>query len=446
VIAVLGMITQCVLPTAPVLATASVGELAASLTPGAVHLGERTATGCDDLPAPHPTAIASWRGELAVGFRDGGAWSWDGDRFTPLVGLPDAPVRALAAIGDTLWIGTGDGLWVMDPAAPRARRFAGPLGRTTITALARDAEALLVGVDPRGLWRVERGAGRQVSRATLVGCFAGTSPLAPGSCITGRADAPLHITALAEHRGRLVAGTFDDGVWERAATGWRRIPSPRWINALLADRDTLYAATAAGLYRRAGGDAFERIELGLPSDHVNDLAMHGGTLWLGTSRGVVGWNGRSVRVLDTGGGRIVYAVAVASDGAVWAGTIAGAIRFGTDGTRRYDRARGTLPGDWVTALLPDRDGAVLAGTYDSGVARLAPDGSAHPVPGLSGPLWVNPHGLARLGGSLVAATLGQGLRRAAGGSPRLPDNDVTAVLQVGATTWVGTRGGLARVR
>ena len=242
-----------------------------------------------------------------------------------------------------------------------------------------------------------------------------------------------------------MAGTFDDGVWEHAAGGWRRVPSPRYVNALLADGDTLYAATATGLYRRAGAGRFERLDLGAPSAHVNDLVKAGDTLWLATSRGVAGWDGRTVRVLDTGVDRVVYAVAVASDGAVWAGTIGGALRFGPGGTTRFDRARGTLPGDWVTALLPDADGAVLAGTYDAGVTRLAPDGTSRPLPPLDGPLWINPHGLARLGTTIAAATLGQGLRLSAGEAPKLPDPDVTAVLRAGATTWIGTRGGLAHM-
>jgi len=46
---------------------------------------------------------------------------------------------------------------------------------------------------------------------------------------------------------------------------------------------------------------------------------------------------------------------------------------------------------------------------------------------------------------IAAATLGQGLRLSAGTAPRLPDDDVTAILQLGATTWIGTRGGLARI-
>ncbi|HEX2686405.1 MAG TPA: hypothetical protein VHN14_07295, partial [Kofleriaceae bacterium] len=223
------------------------------------------------------------------------------------------------------------------------------------------------------------------------------------------------------------------------------LPSPALVNALYAEGDTLYAASATGLYRMTSAMSFARIDLGLPSVHINDLAKSGDTLWLATSRGVAGWDGRSVRMLDTGAARVVYAVAVASDGAVWAGTIGGAQRFGPDATIRFDRARGTLPGDWVTALLPDDQGAVLAGTYDAGVMRLRSDGSSTPVLALDRTLWINPHGLARLGDAIAAATLGQGLRMSRGTAPKLPDDDVTAVLRIADTTWIGTRGGLARI-
>jgi hypothetical protein len=32
-----------------------------------------------------------------------------------------------------------------------------------------------------------------------------------------------------------------------------------------------------------------------------------------------------------------------------------------------------------------------------------------------------------------------------GTAPKLPDDDVTAVLRIADTTWIGTRGGLARI-
>jgi len=475
-------VAQCVISSSPIVATAMAGDAHARLTPNAVVLGDHTATRCDSLPAPHPTAIAGWHDRLAVGFRDGGVWMWNGATFEALAGLPATPVRALAAVGDTLWIGTAEGLWSIhapvaapgnspgaapgnspgaapgnspgaapgdksaDKPADKPRRFEHPtLGHAPITALAADGAALRVGVDPRGEWKIEDGAAVLVGKQALIGCFVAGAPRSPGACIKGRPEVPIHVTALAEYHHRLVIGTFDDGVWEQAGVGFQRLPSPRLIDALLVDGDILYAASATGLYRKTAATPFARVELGLPSTHINDLVKAGDTLWLATSRGVAGWDGRTVRMLGTGDARVVYAITVASDGAVWAGTIGGAMRFGTDATIRFDRARGTLPGDWVTALIPDDHGGVLAGTYDSGVMRLAADGTSAPVAPLDGPLWINPHGLARIDGVIAAATLGQGLRLSTGTAPRLPDDDVTSILRVGDTTWVGTRGGLARI-
>jgi ligand-binding sensor domain-containing protein len=451
-------VAHCVIASSPVVATAMAGDARATLTPNSVVLGDHTATPCDSLPAPHPTTIAGWHDQLAVGFRDGGVWTWDGTTFAAIAGLPVTPVRALAAVGDTLWIGTAEGLWSItsspgDLPAGKPIRFAHrTLGAAPITALTADGAVLRVGADPRGEWKIADGTAELVDKQALIGCFVDGKPRPPGTCVRGAPEVPVHVTALAEYHHHLVIGTFDDGLWEQTATGYRRIPSPRLIDALLVDGDTLYAASATGLYRTAGTTSpagatqrLTRLELGLPSGHINDLVKSGDTLWLATSRGVAGWDGRSVRMLGTGAARVVYAITVASDGAVWAGTIGGAIRFGADATVRFDRARGTLPGDWVTALIPDEAGGVLAGTYDAGVMRLAADGTSTAVAPLDGPLWINPHGLARLDGTIAAATLGQGLRLSRGTAPKLPDDDVTAVLRIGDTTWVGTRGGLARI-
>ncbi len=157
-----------------------------------------------------------------------------------------------------------------------------------------------------------------------------------------------------------------------------------------------------------------------------------------------------MRVLDETSGlpaRIVYAVAVTADGAVWAGTAGGVARLTDAGIGLYTHARGQLPHDWVNALLADGDG-VLAGTYDAGVARLTPDGGGRLVEGLEA-AWVNPGGLAWVGGRLTVATLGGGLLVAdedgVAHQPGLPSEDVTAVVRNAGSHWIGTRGGLARL-
>jgi len=145
---------------------------------------------------------------------------------------------------------------------------------------------------------------------------------------------------------------------------------------------------------------------------------------------------------------IVYAVTQTRDGAIWAATAAGVARFHSGEVTLFDRARGALPHDWVTSLLPRGDG-VLAGTYDAGVARLHADGSADPLPAF-GPAWINPNGLATVGNAIIAATLGDGLLVVTGSSARslgpLPSNDVTSVVVHRGRMWVGTRAGLAVFR
>lgn len=443
---------ECVLPPGPELARA--GD--AVVTPGAVTIAGRRLTRCDRLPGAHPIAVAAWRGGHAIGFRDAGVWVLRDGELSPLRGLPPAPIRALASAGERLWIGTGTaGLWWSDGGG--AQRFAHRvLGRRGITALARRGDALEVGVDPQGLWRVDASGRARRLRRTAVGCFRGRgrAPRPPGpACQVGDGGGvPYHVTALASHRGRLVVATFDQGVHERRGAGFRPVPgSPRFVNALLSVGDQLYIGAAEGLYRRRGDGPATRVVLGSPSEHVNGLAAGpDGALWIATSDGLVSLRAGRVRVLDTGDGlpsRLVYAVAVAADGAVWAGTAAGAVRFSGRGAALYSHSSGALPHDWVTALLPDGDG-VYAGTYDAGVARLDPEGGGAPVPAFGG-AWVNPGGLARVGGELLATTLGGGLVRVRAGqrlpAPRLPSADVTAALATAEGLWIGTRGGLARL-
>lgn len=140
--------------------------------------------------------------------------------------------------------------------------------------------------------------------------------------------------------------------------------------------------------------------------------------------------------------RLVYAVAATDDGAIWAGTAAGAVRLMDGAIQRYTRANGATGHDWVTALLPDGD-AVLAGTYDAGVWRLTPSGEGTRVTAF-GHAWINPNGLTRVGATIYAATLGEGLLTSSGERlERLPGDDVTAVARLAGKLWIGTRSGLA---
>lgn len=433
------LIARCLVPDGPAVARVEWRGAEVLAREGALVVGGRAITTCDGLPDAHPTALAVVGGaRLVVGTRLG-AFAFDG-AFRAIG--PREPVRALAARGDTLFVGTARGLYQID--GELARRIKHPLlGRHEITALfvAPDG-ALHIGAGTAGWWR----AGDRVTRVSAIyaGCFVGKSgrvvARAPGPRCTIN-DAPPasglpsgHVTALAHHAGALWVGTFDRGLARSDGDRFRAVAgAPRMVNALFPDGDSLLVGSPRGLWR-VRGDRVEPVALGLEDEHIGGLARApDGTLWLATGRGLAALGEGGLRFVDA---RLTYAVAIAADGAIWAGTAHGAIRFAAGGTEEHLH-------EWVTALTADGDG-MLAGTYDRGVVRIGADGSETRIAGLSH-AWVNPNGLIRAGDGLAVATLGDGLllaHQATVDKLPIPVDDVTALVMEGATMWVGTRGGL----
>lgn len=420
-----------------------------------LRIGDRVLSPCEGMPAEHPTAIAAFDRGLAIAFRAGGVFLYRGGTFEALPAELPRNVRALAAHGEVLYIGTTSGLFDYD--GERLRRVGTGRMRRVITALAMDGDDLQIGTDPTGWWRrTPAGQFRAVRRREAVGCFrAGVNALEarpPGPECSPMASRSSHFSGAVSHGGRLYFATFDRGLVTRDADGaFVPVPrSPRFINTAVSDGDSLLIGTAQGLYEMKDGVS-SRLRLGLPSQHVNGLLRSAtGELWVATGGGLVAVRDGRTRVFDHRNGlpsRIVYTVAEASDGAIWVGTADGAARISTDGIRTFRRESGNLPHNWVTALLADGDG-VIAGTYDSGVVRLRPDGTSEAIEGLS-ELWVNPHGVQRRDQRLYVSTLGDGLWVYDTGRARrianLPSLDVTGVAVDGRDLWVVTRGGLARL-
>lgn len=459
---------KCVATTGPVLARVTgPGGQEAFLTPGALHImstsGERVITRCDGLPGGHPLSLVATNRDLVIGFRDAGAQRFDGTEFSPIEGLPRSPIRALAfgkrADLSALWIGTGSaGLWVQNGMGV-SRHPHRVLGKRGITALAYRGGVLHVGSDPQGHWRLSEVTAADVVQERVVrlskepvGCFATGKRIVvrpPGLRCMGPAGSQPHVTAMIRHKKKLLIATFDQGLVRKRGKTFRSVAnSPRFINTLLSVGSDLYIGSAVGLFRWRG-KTIERVPLGLPSEHINALAVSKtGTIWIATSRGVASLENGRVRLLTRAHGlpsRIVYSVAVTDDDALWVGTAGGAVRILGDETTVYSQEKGSLPHDWVTSLWAHGDD-VYAGTYNSGVARLSAHGESRPLAGLEH-TWVNPAGLSLVDGALAIATLGDGLwfhdGVTATRAPRLPSNDVTAILRDGDELWVGTRGGLA---
>ena len=450
---------KCRTINSPVLARVKLADgRVARLTPGALRIGDRVITRCDGLPGGHPQALVATDHDIVIGFRDASAQRFDGTSFTAVAGLPKTPIRALAYSKDSgLWIGTAtQGLWHEDGSGTATQHPHSVLGKGGITALKFRASALHVGLDPRGHWKIHDEKVIKLSNRS-VGCFAPSTRIvarSPGqACRPGShsSRSQLHVTAMTRHRGQLIVSTFDRGLYMRLGARFEPIvDAPRFINALLSVDDDLFIGTAEGLYRwENDSQTIKRVALGLPSNHVNALALgKKGTLWIATSRGVAGLDRGRVRLLGEAHGlpsAIAYSLAVTDDNALWIGTAAGAIRLLGQEQTLFTQANGRLPHDWVTALWA-HGSLVYAGTYDAGVARLAPSGASSTLAGLEH-AWVNPAGITMVDGVLAVATLGDGLwfhnGISAERAPRLPSDDVTAILRDGKTVWAGTRGGLA---
>jgi ligand-binding sensor domain-containing protein len=138
------------------------------------------------------------------------------------------------------------------------------------------------------------------------------------------------------------------------------------------------------------------------------------------------------------------------NGWVWTGGLRGILRKDGDRWRRYSELNGVLPDSWVTALEPV-GGEVWVGTYDAGLLAINRAGQARV---LRTGEWINPNAITPVPDGVAVGTQGDGLllwdqlrRRwhrltTADG---LPSDNVTAILAVGDTLWVGARQGLARI-
>jgi PAS domain S-box-containing protein len=251
-------------------------------------------------------------------------------------------------------------------------------------------------------------------------------------------------------------------------------------------------------------DAWEETA-GLPQRSVTAiLQTTDGFLWIGTKGGLARFDGVSFDVFDDTEPnqlqeREVWALAEDRDGSLWIGTYGGGINRFANGRFAHYSVKDGLPSAFVTSLAVARDGTLWVGTLE-GLARRQPDG--HFVPhtmaqGLpsnrisslhvdqSGALWIGTQrGLAsyanghltnharthpELAGPIAAmtgggndplwvgiweATSGFGLRRYGDGSVAsfttkdgLLSDSVTSLRRDShGTLWIGTLGGLCRLR
>ena len=192
----------------------------------------------------------------------------------------------------------------------------------------------------------------------------------------GFATVPREVAVTAmtvTRRGELLVYAQVSGLLVRGGEGFQRVPvnpvPPSIVLAMAEMPDgTLFLGTRdAGLFRVRDG-TLAPVAPGLPDPKVNCLLAAGGTLWVGTDRGLVRWSGS---VLTTEGvperlrSAQVLALLRDRDDNVWVGTSDGVVRASAQGEAAADpRVRGA-----VTALFEDREGDLWLGG-GSGIERL----------------------------------------------------------------------------
>lgn len=273
-------------------------------------------------------------------------------------------------------------------------------------------------------------------------------------------DGPGHndLTTVSARDGRVFVGTFDRGA-RVLEDRWQQLPlSSGEVNDGLVDGDgTVWIATSHGLARWESGTLTTFAKLhGLPSPHVGAIAEADVGLFVGTTAGVVQFDG--VGFSPLGGGADVthvYGMEGAGD-SVWVGSLNGLFQVRRGGARAYRYETGELPDNWINAVVQGSDGTLWAGTYDQGLAMRNADGDWRHLTEADGlpSGWVNPGAMAALpDGSVLVGTMGGGLLRVTADgrvdtwttADGLAGDDVTDISFDGHSAWIATRSGLSRM-
>ena len=315
-----------------------------------------------------PDGVLWFGADTGVSFYDGHYWTSLGEAE----GLPAGRVRAIAETTDgAVWFATKTaGLGRRSPDGKCCRKW-----NTESGLPSNDVRALLpAAVSPDGSGDPGIWVGTAQGLIYLDGeRLVRSSPLA---------DAPI-LAMTARSDGAILAATGGRGVWERSSSGVWRVLDGAWpatmeVFALRVEPGgRIWTGTQGGLFFYEAG-VWQHFPLadGDGGPAVFDILQDGeGGLWIGTDQGLFySAAPRAAGQLPTQlrarrGGLVndyVRAMAVASDGALWLGTIAGVSRYA--GALWQTIESNGLAGQRINTILSDSRGRTWVGAEQAGLA------------------------------------------------------------------------------
>lgn len=233
---------------------------------------------------------------------------------------------------------------------------------------------------------------------------------------------------------------------------------PRWV--LLLVFLLLLGASASGQTLSSDSIPYSRRVWrsadGLPEDFAQSLAQtHDGYLWIGTSGGLVRFDGTRFTVFNRETvpafrDDSVYSLLVSKDGTLWAGTEGGGlIRYKDGGFRVFGASEGLTNG-FVRVIYEDKDRQLWVGT-DAGLFRMENEALVR-VDGSGGAPRINVHSICEdregrllVGGWGLLILNGQGATYYTSNESQA-DNSIRTMRQAAdGALWIGTISGLRRL-